>query len=296
MSLFHLLLLLSVVVIWGVNFVAIKIALAVIPPILLCFARFLFCLPVLFFVKRPASSLMQIATYGFVMFVLQFCLLFVGMRSGITPGLASVLLQLQSFFAIAFAILFMKEKYHPRQGAGALVAFLGILLIATHIGGEIAPSGLILVLSAAILWATGSILAKRMKGSGLSIVAWGSLFACLLLLPLSFLIDGQEAIFEACRNLSWIHFGAVSYIAFLSTLVGFGTWNWLLQRYPLSKVAPFTLLVPIVGMLSSSLFLGEALQWWKIASALLIVGGVGINLLATGTRARTIETNAREIP
>jgi O-acetylserine/cysteine efflux transporter len=295
-SLFHLLLILTVVIIWGVNFVAIKIALSAIPPILLCFARFLFCLPALFLVKRPPMPFIQIATYGLVMFVLQFCLLFVGMRSGITPGLASVLLQLQSFFAIAFAILFMKEKYHPRQGVGALVAFLGILLIAAHIGGDVKLSGVILVLSAATLWATGSVLAKRMKGSGLSLVAWGSLFACLFLLPLSFLIDGQEAIFEACQNLSWIHVGAVSYIAILSTLFGFGTWNWLLQRYPLSKVAPFTLLVPMVGILSSALFLGEELQWWKIVSALLIIGGVGVNVLAAPASAPAQEAEARETP
>jgi O-acetylserine/cysteine efflux transporter len=288
-SLFHLLLLLSVVVVWGMNFVAIKMGLMGIPPIFLCFARFLFCLPALFFIKRPPVPFKQIASYSLVMFVLQFCILFISMRSGVTPGIASVLLQVQSFFAICFAVFFLKEKYHLLQGAGAALAFLGVLLIATHLGGDVTLSGLMLVLLAAVMWASGSIMAKKMKGNGLALVAWGSLFACPPLLLLSFLFEGHVAIFEACKNISLIHLGAISYIAFLATLFGFGIWNWLLQRYPVSKLSPFTLLVPIVSMLSSAIFLGEALQWWKIAAASLIIGGVGINVLCSIAPAQAIE-------
>ena len=214
------------------------------------------------------------------MFVLQFSLLFIAMRSGITAGLASLLLQFQAFFAVAFAVLFMGEKYHLKQLAGAIVALLGVLLIAIHIGGDITLSGLILVLSAAVMWAAGSVMAKKMKSNGISLVVWSSLFACPPLLLLSFLLEGPEAIGACLQNLSLTHLGAVSYIAYLSTLFGFGIWNWLLQSYPLSKLAPFTLLIPIFGMLSSAIFLGEELQWWKIAAASLIVGGVGINILA----------------
>ena len=106
MNILHLLLLLSAIAVWGVNFVAIEIGLQSIPPILLGFARFLFCLPALLFVKRPTASWKKIATYSLVMFVFQISLLFSGMRSGISPGLASLLLQFQAFFAIAFAVIF----------------------------------------------------------------------------------------------------------------------------------------------------------------------------------------------
>ncbi len=283
MNLFHLFLLLSVIAVWGINFVAIKTGLMGLPPIFLCFARFLFCLPALLFVKRPPVSFKLIATYSLLMFVLQFSVLFIAMRSGISAGLASVLLQFQSFFAIAFAVLFMGEKYHVWQGAGALVAFLGLVLIAAHVGGDVTPSGLILILIASVMWAAGSVLAKKMKGSALSLVVWSSLLACPPLLILSFLFEGRETIVASIRNLSWIHFGAVSYIALISTLFGFGIWNWLLQRYPLTKLSPFTLLVPIVGMLSSAFFLGEELHWWKLAAAGLIAVGVGINVLASRT-------------
>lgn len=280
MSFFHLLLLLSVIAIWGFNFVAVKTGLDGIPPIFLCFARFLFCLPALFFIARPRVPFRNIAAYSFVMFVLQFSLLFIAMRSGITAGLASILLQFQAFFAMAFAVFFMGETYHLKQLVGAIVALFGILIIAMHIGGDITLLGLILVLSAAVMWAAGSVMAKKMKSNGISLVVWSSLFACPPLLIFSFLLEGSEAIRVCIQNLSLIHLGAVSYIAYFSTLFGFGIWNWLLQYYPLSKLSSFTLLIPIFGMLGSAMFLGEALPWWKIAAAGLIVGGVGINVLA----------------
>ena len=191
MNLFHLFLLLSVIAVWGINFVAIKTGLIGLPPIFLCFTRFLFCLPALLFVKRPPVSFKLIATYSLLMFVLQFSVLFIAMRSGISAGLASVLLQFQSFFAIAFAVLFMGEKYHLWQGAGALVSLLGLVLIAAHVGGDVTPSGLILVLIASVMWAAGSVLAKKMKGSAFSLVVWSSLLACPPLLILSFSLRGS---------------------------------------------------------------------------------------------------------
>ena len=283
----HLVLLFATILVWGCNFVAIKTGLQGMPPIFLCFARFLFsCLPAIFFIKRPPAPFKKVMGYSAVMFVLQFSLLFIGMRAGITAALASVLLQFQSFFAIGFAILLMGEKFHFFQAIGGFVALLGIILVATHIGGEITPLGLPLVLSAAVMWAYGSILAKKMeKGSGLSLVVWSSFYACPPLLLLSLILEGPDAIIDSLKNVSWIHFGSVCYISYLATLFGFGNWNRLLQFYPISKLAPFTLIVPIIGMFSSALLLGEPLQWWKLTAACLILGGLGINLLASRSTA-----------
>lgn len=280
MSLVHLLVLLCVIASWGFNFVAIKAGLQELPPIFLCFARFLFSsIPAVFFIKRPPVPLKMILLYSFIMFVLQFSLLFSAMHSGITAALASILLQIQSFFAMLFAILFLGEKYHLRQAAGFGVALLGILLVAMHIGKDVTATGLSLVLGAAFTWASGSFIAKKLgKGSGFGLVVWSSLFASPPLLLLSYLLEGSEWIGSSIEQMSWISIASVSYTAYLSTLFGFGVWNQLLYRYPLSKLAPFTLLVPIVGIFSSVIFLDESLQWWKIAAAMLILGGLCIHL------------------
>jgi len=280
-SLFHLILVLSVVVVWGVNFVAVKTGLDGLTPAFLCFARFFFCLPAALFIKPPEAPLKKIALYSMVMFVFQFCLLFTGMRSGITPGLASALLQSQTFFAIAFGVLFLGEKFSVWQAAGAFVALCGIGLVAMHTGSEVTPGGLFYVMSAAVMWAAGSLIAKKMdRASGLSLVVWSSVLACPPLLLISLILDGPEAIRSSLQTIALRHVAAVGFIAYFSTLFGFGIWNGLLRHYPLSKLAPFTLLVPVVGMVSSHFMLGEPLHWWKITAAGMIIGGLLMHLAA----------------
>jgi len=275
----HLFLVLAVIFVWGLNFVAVKVALDGMSPLLLCFSRFLFCLPALLLIPHPPIPFKKVAIYSLVMFVLQFWILFTGMQVGLSPALASVLLQLQTFFAIGFGVVFMREKLQFWQMLGAGIASLGIVLIATHIGGEISAAGLFLVLFAALLWASGSFLAKKFgQGSGLQLVVWSSFYACPPLLALTLLLEGPQSIADSLQRLTWLHIGAVTYIAFFATLFGFGIWNWLLHYYPLSKLSSFTLLIPIVGMLSSAILLGEPLQGWKIGAGALIVAGVGINL------------------
>jgi O-acetylserine/cysteine efflux transporter len=280
MSLLHLLLLLATVSVWGFNFVAIKMALYTFPPIFLCFLRFLLsALPLIFFIPKPTIPLRKIALYSSVTFVLQFSILFIAMKSGVTPGVASILLQLQSFFAVLFAIFVMKEPYRLKQAVGFGVALLGIVLIVFNLGGETTLLGLSLVLSAAALWASGSILAKQFGVGGVPLVVWSSLIACPPLLLLSFLFEGPELIGDSLRNFNWTSVAAVSYVAYGSTLFGFGTWNWLLQKHPVSKLSPFTLLAPVVAMISSSLLLGETIHWWKIAAAAFILTGLALHLL-----------------
>ncbi len=215
--------------------------------------------------------------YSLVMFVLQFSFLFTAMRSSISPGLASVLLQLQSFFAIALSVLLLGEKFLAWQAAGACLAFSAIPFIIFHIGGDVSLLGICLILATAIMWACGNLMAKTLNG-GFPLVVWGSLFATPPLLALSFILEGKEAIFTAIQRLSLMHISCIFYIAYGSTVLAFGVWNFLLQRYPLSKIAPFTLLVPMIGMWSSSLIFGEELHWWKMTATGLILGGLCIHL------------------
>jgi len=276
----HFLFALAMIAVWGFNFVVVKVGLEGLPPIFFCFARFfLASLPWVFFVKRPQAPFRWLFAYGLIMFALQFSILFIGIRAGVSAGLASILLQVQAFFSILLAILFLGEKLTAWQVVGGLVAFLGIGWVGVNIGGDVTMSGLLLVTAAAALWGGGSIISKKMgKINMAALVVWGSLIAWPPLLAVSLFLEGPE-ILSAIERLSWTSTCAVFYIAYLSTLFGFGIWNWLISNYPVSKVSPFTLLVPIVGMGSSALVLGEELQYWKLLAGVLVIGGLCLHLL-----------------
>jgi O-acetylserine/cysteine efflux transporter len=272
-----------VVAIWGFNFVVIKVGLKELPPILLCALRFfLSAFPAVFFIKRPAVPFRSVMAFGLVMFASQFALLFSGMYAGTTAGMASLVLQIHVFFTVALAVVFLAEQPSVWQIIGALTAFSGIGLVAAHTGGEISALGLILIVAAAASWGIGNLIAKKLgKVDMLALVVWGSLVAWPPLLLLSYLLEQDSWSPEGMAYLSWPTIGAVGYITYLSTLLGFAVWSWLLSHYPAATVAPFTLLVPVFGFTSSALALGEPLYPWKLAAAVLIIAGLCINLAGT---------------
>jgi O-acetylserine/cysteine efflux transporter len=150
----HIALAIAVAVIWGFNFVMIKAGLEELPPILLCALRFFFAaLPAVFFIRRPNIAFRQVVAFGLVMFALQFTLLFLGITAGTTAGLASLLLQVQVFFTILLAVMFLHEKPSVWQIAGAVISFSGIGLVAVNLGGDISALGMGLIIAAAAAWA-----------------------------------------------------------------------------------------------------------------------------------------------
>ncbi|MES2344897.1 MAG: EamA family transporter [Chlamydiota bacterium] len=287
----HLFFAVLVFMIWGFNFVVVKVGLEDIPPIFLGFARlFLTSIPAVFFIKKPQAPFKMILLYGLVMFGLQFGLLFVGMKLGVTPALASLLLQLQMFFTVIFGVLFFAEKVHMWQVLGALVSFSGIALVGMNLGSDVTLAGCLLVISAAISWAAGNIISKKIGKINMgSLVIWGSFVAWPPLLALSFLVEGSDKIVMAFERLTWVSGGSVLYITYMSTFIGYGTWSWLLHQHPLGTIAPFVLLVPVFGMLSAVLVLGEPLQSWKISAGVLVISGLCINLLGPRIFRRAIK-------
>jgi len=290
----HLLAALSIILIWGFNFVVIKLAIEEIPPIFLCFLRFILAaLPAIFFLKKPDLPWRRIALYGFVMFTLQFAFLFSGMYLGVSAGLASMALQIHVFFTIALATILLGERPSHFQLLGALVAFLGIVTIALNVGGDATLLGLLCVLLAAASWGAGNIVAKGFKGVDvLSLVVWASLFAAPPLLLLSLALEGPVLIVESMQHISLLSVSALFYIVYPTTLLGFAVWSWLISRYPAASVAPLTLLVPIVGMASSVLVMGEIMYEWKILAAFLVISGLCINVF--GPRLGSFLRTAKE--
>jgi len=278
MSFSHILLLLFLMLIWGFNFVVIKVGVDGMQPIFFSFVRFfLASIPAIFFVKRPRVPWKVLIRYGLVMFAAQYALLFLGMYAGITAGLASLILQVQIFFTALLGILFFHEKPHSWQIIGALVAFSGIALIVFNLDESTTLPAFFLVVAAAATWSTGNLISKKIGAVNmLGLVVWGSLIAWPPLLLLSL---GMEGIPQF--DYSWSAISSALYIAYFSTLLGFGIWSWFLHHYPLSTVAPFTLLAPVIAMGSSALVLGEPLQSWKIIAACLIITGLLINLFGS---------------
>jgi O-acetylserine/cysteine efflux transporter len=290
MQIFHLLAALSVVAIWGFNFVVIKVGLQEIPPILLCALRFaLAAVPAVFFIQRPAAPWHKIVQYGLVQFALQFALLFGGMQLGMSAGLASLALQVHVFVTIGLAVVLLHERPSRFQIIGACMAFAGMGVVALHVGGEVSVMGLVCVLLAAASWGVGNLMSKQIgKVDMLGLVVWGSLTAPVPLLALSLMVEGPDRIVHSLTHLSWLGIASIAYIVYPTTLFGFAVWSWLLSRYPAASVAPLTLLVPVVGMVSSALVLGEPLHNWKLMAAALVIAGLCVNVLGPRWQARQL--------
>lgn len=287
----HLALVFLIVLVWGFNFVVIQVGLDGFPPIFLCFARFfLTCFPAIFFIKRPQVPFKRVASYGLVLFALSFSLLFMGMYAGVPPGLTAVLLQTQVFFTILFAILCFGEKLHKWQILGALISFAGISIVIKNLGGGVTWQGLLLVIAAGAAWGGGNIISKKMgKVNMMGVVVWASLVAWPPLLLVSYLVEGGDKILYSLQHVNWLSVSAVLYITYISTLFAFSAWSWLIHHHPISTIVPFTLLAPIVGILSSVALLDEPLPVWKFLAALLVIAGLCINYL--GPRLRLLRNS-----
>jgi O-acetylserine/cysteine efflux transporter len=277
----HLLLIFFIVLFWGFNFLAVYIGLKGFPPFLLCAVRFgLAAFPWVFFLPKPKAPMKWIISYGLLNFALQFGLLFSGMHLGLSPGLSSLVLQVSVFFSIGLAFVFFKDKPSPLKICGSLISFVGIGIVAAHVNGGSTVIGLILTLAAAFSWAAGNILTKKVNAeSPLSLVVWGNLIAFPFMAVVSLVLEGPVLIMSSLQNISWTTIAAICYIVYVATHIGYGGWGFLLKTYSASIVVPFTLLVPVVGFLSSAVFLGEALPLWKLWASLFIMGGLVFGLL-----------------
>lgn len=281
LSRLHLLLALAVMAVWGSNFVVIKLALEHLPPLSLAALRFACAfLPAAFFLRRPAVPLSNLAAYGVLIGAGQFGLLFLAMKGQITPGLASLVVQIQVFFTIGLSMRLTGERVRGFQWAALLLATLGLAVILRHSDGSATPLGLGLVITAAFCWSSGNMVSRAAgKIDMLSYVVWASAFAVPPLFLFALLFEGWPAMVAGVQNATPITWAAVIWQAVGNTMFGYGVWGWLLARHPSASVAPLALLVPVFGMGASALFLGEPLQDWKLLAAALVMGGLALSVL-----------------
>ncbi|NGM86235.1 EamA family transporter [Parapusillimonas sp. SGNA-6] len=270
-----------VITAWGVNFVVIKIALGEVPPLLLGALRFsVVAFPAILFVRRPKVPGRTIVLYGLTISLGQFVFLFTAMATGMPAGLASLVLQSQAFFTVLIAALVLGEGVRRHNVLGMVVAVVGLFLIA-----EGAPAGSVpllaffLTLVAALSWATGNIVAKGAgKHDMLGLVVWGALIPPLPFLALSAMIEGPATMQAALAGMTVVGVSAVLYLAVVATIIGYVLWGRLLVRHPVSKVAPLSLLVPVIGLVSSAWLLDERMALVQWVGGAVVMLGLTINV------------------
>ena len=290
----HLLLALAVVFVWGTNFVVIRWGLDGLPPFLFATLRFtLSALPWLLFIRRPAVPWRKLAAFGVLLGVGQFALLFLAMRGDISPGLASLVIQVQVFFTIGLSLLTLGERVRGYQVAGLLLAVAGLAVIALHLDATLTVKGLALVLSAAFFWACANMVVKTIgRVDMLGFMVCTSLFAVPPLFALSLWMEGPALMITSVLQASASVWACVLWQALGNTLFGYGVWNWLLARHPAATVTPMALLVPVFGMGASALSLGELLPGWKLAAGALVLCGLVVIVVWPRLRAVWLRSDA----
>lgn len=277
MALGHLVLVLFVVVIWGLTFVATRLALDDFSPPQLTALRFLIAAVPALFLPRPPVSWPLLIVIGLSLFAGQFLLQFFGMALGTPPGLSSIVVQTQALFTILFAALALGERPTRRQWTGTAVAFAGLAVIATTVGRDLTMGGLGFSALSAVSWGIGNVLVKRLPPvDTLHLMVWLSLVPPLPSLALSALLDGPRAIWTALAAASWPGLGATLYIGLVATVLGYTIWGSLLRRYPAATVTPFALLIPFVATYASSLAFGERFGPARLAGMALVLLGLGV--------------------
>ncbi|RCX04384.1 MULTISPECIES: O-acetylserine/cysteine exporter [Kosakonia] len=283
-----------VVVAWGLNFVVIKVGLHNMPPLMLAGLRFvLVAFPAILFVARPKVPLRLLLGYGLTISFGQFAFLFCAIKFGMPAGLASLVLQAQAFFTIILGAGVFGERLQIKQLVGITLAVLGVLvLIESSLNGQHVPLlGFLLTLAGAFCWACGNIFNKKImqhssRPAIMSLVVWSALIPIVPFMVASLIFDGPALMLQSVVSIDFTTLLSLVYLAFVATILGYGIWGTLLGRYETWRVAPLSLLVPVVGMASAALLLGETLSALQLVGAVLVMAGLYINVF--GFRLRSL--------
>jgi len=274
----HIALTVLVILIWGFNFVVAKTGLEVFPPLFMMALRFGFvALVLVWFAPRPRGMWKDIAILSVTMGSLHFSLMFVGLTN-VAASIASIAIQLQVPIAAILAAILFKDYFGWRRGLGMALAFVGIIVVGGAPTVRTDLVYLLLVIGASAVWAVGNIQIKRLKQiDGRALNAWISLFAAPQLLLASLVLEeGQIA---ALTNAGWLEWGTIAYMSIIVTVIGYGIWYFMIDKYSTNQTMPFTLLVPFVGVLSGVAVLGEPMSWTIAIGGAATLGGVAIIVL-----------------
>ncbi len=283
----HVLLALVIVAIWGFNFVVIKMSVAAISPFWAATLRFfLACVPFVLFIPPPRTKWYYVAGFGLFFAFALYGFLNLSVAVGMPAGLASLVLQVQAIFTMIIAYFVLGERPGRAQIVGAAIAFDGIGFIALDRLDGLSLFPMVLTLLAAVAWGIANVLTKLAgKVDPVAFIVWGSLWAVPPLFVLSYVVEGGDVLIRFILAPDVATYAMLAFLSYVATLFGIGSWTWLLTRHPASTVAPFTLLVPITGLLSGWLVLGETISGLEIFGGLLVIAGLAVSVFARSSSA-----------
>ncbi len=266
-----------VTAIWGVNFSVIKLGLGTLDPFILAALRFCFVsFPALLFMPKPNIPIIVIASYGILFGLGLWGLANLGVYLGVDAGSASLLLQFSALISVFFGLLFFRERLSLFQWGGIVISFLGLLYILTIEKFIEDYLGVFFIFCAATSWALSNVIVKKYRPKNmLAFIVWSCAFAPLPLFLMAYLTKGS-APFLTMVNVNYMAIFSVFFQAYISTIFGYRIWNNLLIRYPLSTVAPLSLLVPIFGFFGYFLIFGDSFTVVEVVVFLWILCGFSI--------------------
>jgi len=269
---------LLVMVLWGVNFPIGKIGLQEMPPLTFMALRFgLVAVLLAPFVRPPTARMKEILLLSFTLGFLHFALMFTGLKHA-DSAVAAVTVQIQVPFATALGVLFFRESLGWRRMAGMALAMAGVAFLAGEPGPGSELWAVGLIIAAAAVWAFSNIQMKRLSDvNSFALNGWMALFAVpQLALGSAVLETGQ---IEAIRTAGWEVWAAIVYQAVVVVILCYGIWYFLLNRYRVNQTMPWTLLVPVFGVLAGVVMLGEPLTLRLVLGGLATIAGVAIIML-----------------
>ena len=270
-----------VAVIWGLAFVASRIALDEFSPALMTALRIGIAAVPCLFVGKPKVSWPLLIAISFTLFLGQFLAQAYGIAGGVPVGLTSVVVQSQALFTIAFAAVAFREWPTPMQTVGIGIAAFGLLLICGTVGYDFSVGAFAILMISPISFAVGNLLLRRAKGVPMfDLFAWLCLTAAVPLVALALVADGAGPTFHALAHMSLTGLICMLCLGGISTCIAYWLWGRLLRDYPAAQVVPFALHVPFVGAAASSIVFRETFGTLRLAGMVTVVGGIAVMLLA----------------
>ncbi len=271
----------TVIFIWGINFFFMKIGINEVSPMILGFLRFLMVIfPAILFIKIPKVAWKWLLLYGVISNFGQFAFMFSAISTGMPTSLVALIVQSQAFFTVVIAYLFLNEQVKWNQWLAMSIAAIGLFTIAFGQKHTAIPLiGLILVLCSALSWAFGNIVVKRIGSiNSISLVVWGNILTPLWFLLLAVQQQGWQGVQADMNTLTWQGLSSAAFLAYFATLIGYGLWVYLLTKYPVSKISPLSLWVPVISMIFAYLFLNEQLNLWQWIGSAMVMFSLIIHL------------------
>ena len=282
-------LLIAVVItaVWGLNFSVIKLGLTTLDPFILAGLRFFLCaFPLIFFIKKPDVPIKIVAIYGVIFGAGLWGMVNLGVYLGASAGVASLILQLSAFMTIFMGYFFLKETITKQKILGFILSLIGLTLIMTVTDGSVSLIGVGMVLVGALSWSITNILIKKSGTKNVfSFLVWGCVFASPPLFIIGYFTGGSQAYIHMAENLNQTAIFSILFQAYPTTLLGYWIWNSLLRKYPVSSVAPISLLVPVFGFFGYFLIFNEVITSLKITASIFILLGLIVSLYGDKLRS-----------